>query len=527
VSEVARKSWRDILPIHPAAQLFPPMSSDELQELGEDIRTNGLKMPLSVFCHDGVSSLLDGCNRLDAMEAVGCELLPGSNGLDPVMAVSPTGEKIRIYWEYQHSDRCDPYAFAISINVHRRHLTTAQKGEVIEKLLKAQPEQSDRAIAKQAHGVVDHKTVAAHREKLQASGEIPHVETRTDTMGRQQPATKKNRRAAPAGPEPKVRQRPVAREAPQFHVPPPPPMVHEAASPAPPTLEDGLAAPISLAQRNRLKPGGSSRKELLNVEPKGGFNRQENDAIEWAQFSWNPITGCEHNCPYCYARDIALGVVAKAYPHRFEPTLHPRRLRLPSLMKVPELAATDTRYRNVFTISMGDMFGRWVPEEWINAVLAEIRVASQWNFLCLTKFPKRMAEFDIPPNAWMGDEGRPAGSHTGGGSRFRTDRCRGEMAIMRTAAGAATVQASRALPLDRHRRRVKINANARVAAAIRMDCRSGPSSSGLRPEGLLQRQSLRYPEQDPRAAVRCADQSRPKEVPPEFHYLGQKSESVQ
>jgi protein gp37 len=27
---------------------------------------------------------------------------------------------------------------------------------------------------------------------------------------------------------------------------------------------------------------------------------------------------------------------------------------------------------------------------------------SQWNFLFLTKFPKRMAEFEIPANAWMG-----------------------------------------------------------------------------------------------------------------------------
>jgi protein gp37 len=51
---------------------------------------------------------------------------------------------------------------------------------------------------------------------------------------------------------------------------------------------------------------------------------------------------------------------------------------------------------------MADIFGRWVPAEWIEAVLREIRNAPQWNFLCLTKFPKRMAEFEIPSNAWMG-----------------------------------------------------------------------------------------------------------------------------
>jgi len=136
----------------------------------------------------------------------------------------------------------------------------------------------------------------------------------------------------------------------------------------------------------------------------GQFNKQDNAAIEWAQWSWNPITGCEHNCPYCYARDIALsgGKMAKSYPNGFAPTLRPRALLTPRNMEVPPSAADDTRYRNVFTGSMGDIFGRWVPDEWINAVLAEIRDAEQWNFLCLTKFPKRMAEFDIPPNAWMG-----------------------------------------------------------------------------------------------------------------------------
>jgi len=51
---------------------------------------------------------------------------------------------------------------------------------------------------------------------------------------------------------------------------------------------------------------------------------------------------------------------------------------------------------------MADLFGRWVPREWIDAVLTEVRAAPQWNFLFLTKFPIRMAEFDFPDNAWVG-----------------------------------------------------------------------------------------------------------------------------
>lgn len=27
--------------------------------------------------------------------------------------------------------------------------------------------------------------------------------------------------------------------------------------------------------------------------------------IEWCDSTWNPVTGCLHNCEYCYARKIA------------------------------------------------------------------------------------------------------------------------------------------------------------------------------------------------------------------------------
>jgi protein gp37/ParB-like chromosome segregation protein Spo0J len=159
----------------------------------------------------------------------------------------------------------------------------------------------------------------------------------------------------------------------------------------------------------------ATKAALLPPDPArvtvGQFNKQESAAIEWAQWSWNPLTGCLHDCPYCYARDIATsGRTASAFPNGFAPTLKPRSLLTPRNMHVPREAMpdlvsgspADTRFRNVFTGSMADIFGRWVPDEWIEAVLAEIRAAPQWNFLCLTKFPKRMAEFTIPENAWMG-----------------------------------------------------------------------------------------------------------------------------
>ena len=149
----------------------------------------------------------------------------------------------------------------------------------------------------------------------------------------------------------------------------------------------------------------SEREEIINPEPgEGGvFNKQDNESIEWAQWSWNPVTGCKHDCSYCYARDIANSQRMKSvYPNGFIPTFRSNALNAPKNTKVPKEAATDARFKNVFTCSMADLFGRWVPIEWINAVMLAARGNSQWNFLFLTKFPQRLSEIEIPENAWMG-----------------------------------------------------------------------------------------------------------------------------
>ena len=153
---------------------------------------------------------------------------------------------------------------------------------------------------------------------------------------------------------------------------------------------------ISLAEWTELP--GDERKRQLALRGDRGFNRQNNASIEWAQWSWNPVTGCKHDCPYCYARDIA----NRFYRQKFEPSIIPERLTAPSNTKVPDQAQTNIAFKNVFSCSMADLFGRWVPAEWIEAVLEQVRAAQQWNFLFLTKFPKRLAEFEFPQNAWVG-----------------------------------------------------------------------------------------------------------------------------
>jgi protein gp37 len=127
------------------------------------------------------------------------------------------------------------------------------------------------------------------------------------------------------------------------------------------------------------------------------FNRT-NESIEWAVWTWNPVTGCKHGCPYCYARDIA----RRFYPPEigFNPHFWPERLSAPQNTPVPK--STELKDHLVFTCSMADLFGAWVPQEWIDQVLKAVREAPQWIFLFLTKNPKRYLEIEFPPNAWVG-----------------------------------------------------------------------------------------------------------------------------
>jgi DNA repair photolyase len=94
-----------------------------------------------------------------------------------------------------------------------------------------------------------------------------------------------------------------------------------------------------------------------------------NEHISWAGFSWNPVTGCLHGCEYCYAREIALPPTTAAhFPAGFTPLFHHERLLAPANTKVPADAADDPRRKRVFVCSMADLYGRWVPREWIVAV---------------------------------------------------------------------------------------------------------------------------------------------------------------
>lgn len=142
--------------------------------------------------------------------------------------------------------------------------------------------------------------------------------------------------------------------------------------------------------------------------------------IDWCDASWNPVTGCLHDCEYCYARRIAerfsteqkykrpyepvlhvptrrVRTKPEPYPYGFKPTFHRYRLDEPQRWKKP---------RNIFVCSMADLFGDWVPDEWIAEVFKACEAAPQHRYLFLTKNPKRYRELQLkgklPKQHWYG-----------------------------------------------------------------------------------------------------------------------------
>jgi protein gp37 len=133
---------------------------------------------------------------------------------------------------------------------------------------------------------------------------------------------------------------------------------------------------------------------------KSVFNSND-EGIEWAKWSWNPVTGCKHGCPYCYARDIA----NRFYPDEigFEPHFYKERLEAPQNSKIPKSRKDEKGIHNVFVCSMADLFGDWVPNKWIKDIFKIVENSLEWNFLFLTKNPKRYLEIPSwPTNCAIG-----------------------------------------------------------------------------------------------------------------------------
>lgn len=115
------------------------------------------------------------------------------------------------------------------------------------------------------------------------------------------------------------------------------------------------------------------------------LNKSRGNMYEWVTHTWNPIKGCEYNCVYCYIK------ANKRY------SLKPRISR-------KELKEALGHEKTIFVGSMCDMFGRWVPREWILAVLNQCKSWIMNKYLFQTKNPMRFHAFirEFPSNSILG-----------------------------------------------------------------------------------------------------------------------------
>lgn len=130
-------------------------------------------------------------------------------------------------------------------------------------------------------------------------------------------------------------------------------------------------------------------------EKRGMKVNMQKSKIEWTDYVWNPVTGCEHQCPYCYARKMANRLKGRyGYPEDepFRPTLHAEKLR----------EQPPNKPSKIFVCSMGDLFGEFIPKDWITTILKIIKDFPEHTYIFLTKNPKRYSEFDFPKNVWIG-----------------------------------------------------------------------------------------------------------------------------
>jgi protein gp37 len=51
---------------------------------------------------------------------------------------------------------------------------------------------------------------------------------------------------------------------------------------------------------------------------------------------------------------------------------------------------------------MADLFGKWVPKQWISAVFESCLSSPEWEYLFLTKWPARYSQMPLIKNAWYG-----------------------------------------------------------------------------------------------------------------------------
>jgi protein gp37 len=396
---------QDELEIHPIALILPEMGHEEYQKFKEDILGNGVLEPIVLF----QGKVIDGRHRYKASRELEIDI------------------EARV-WE----GGMDPVEYVVSRNIHRRHLTSGQRSMAAAK---ASNWHVDEAKKRQQEAGVEHsdnlkkgneviprlvetlpQAGTGNVNPINATGKFNQlVETLpqagigninpTDTIEDkktivetfpqiQTPALEEKKPFASNANENKAR----TQAGKIFSV------SGRSVSGAQVILEHGTDEEKQAVESGK---SGISKLEKIARERKKNTPRPAdkqtfnltNDSIKWSKYSWNPVTGCNTGCGYCYARDMTVRF-PDMYPNGFNPTFVSDKLDCPINTKLPE--TTDATMRTVFVCSMSDLFGDWVPQEWIDQVFTSCNKAPDWQYIFLTKNPKRLVSQNFPLNSWIG-----------------------------------------------------------------------------------------------------------------------------
>ena len=156
--------------------------------------------------------------------------------------------------------------------------------------------------------------------------------------------------------------------------------------------------------------------------------------LGWADYTFDVITGCRYQCRYCFAKVTTTNMAGdirwnKAqtdkyevdsegrytltepfmrpsgkqnfWPFGFEPTLHLYRLT----NNHASVKLLKGRGKRIFVGNFSDMFGEWVPDNWIRLVMDAVEMWPKNNYLFMTRNPTRLSQPGLivdRKNFWYG-----------------------------------------------------------------------------------------------------------------------------
>lgn len=354
--------YPEFVGIHPACSAVPMIDEEGFANLVDSIRKYGLKEPLIKTTDD---LLLDGRTRLLACYEAHQDI------------------RVRVY-----DGALEPWHYVKLCNIDRRHLTVGQIAMYGQAWL---DDERKKAKERQAHGgTAPGVTLKEHGPEALKGQSRDKVAERLGISGK---SVEQARKVSASSPD-------LAAKVSSGEV-----SLRSAYNQVKHKEEQDKSLPVD----KPAKKGTGKTTTIITDEgvvseialpAKVVFNAT-NDSVDWAQWTWNPVTGCRHGCGFCYAREIANSSrMADYYPNKFTPTFHEYRLAAPKNTKVPD--SDDPRSGRVFVCSMADLFGKWVPDEWIEKVFDACLESPEWEYLFLTKWPARYSQMPLLKAAWYG-----------------------------------------------------------------------------------------------------------------------------